>query len=86
MFDSSVCFLAHLLVLVSLAEPNIRISFPGGSVVKNPPANAGDLGSMPRLKIPRAKEPTHLQLKKKKDPSYCNEDPVPPKKLKKNFF
>ena len=24
-------------------------SFPGGSVVKNPPANAGDVGSIPRL-------------------------------------
>ena len=23
------------------------IDFPGGSVVKNPPANAGDLGSIP---------------------------------------
>ena len=29
---------------------NIRISsgdFPGGAVVKNPPANAGDVGSSP---------------------------------------
>ena len=24
-------------------------SFPGGSVVKNPPANAGDVGSVPGL-------------------------------------
>ena len=24
----------------------IKIGFPGGSVVKNPPANAGDLGSI----------------------------------------
>ena len=24
-----------------------RISFPGGSAVKNPPANAGDAGSIP---------------------------------------
>ena len=24
-------------------------SFPGGSVVKNPPANAGDMGSIPGL-------------------------------------
>ena len=24
-------------------------SFPGGSVVKNPPANAGDVGSIPGL-------------------------------------
>ena len=24
------------------------MGFPGGSVVKNPPANAGDMGSIPR--------------------------------------
>ena len=24
-----------------------RLGFPGGSVVKNPPANAGDVGSFP---------------------------------------
>ena len=26
--------------------------FPDGSVVKNPPANAGDMGSIPGLEIP----------------------------------
>ena len=30
--------------------------FPGGSVVKNPPANAGDTGSIPGLKEPLEKE------------------------------
>ena len=25
----------------------VRLGFPGGSVVKNPPANAGDVGSIP---------------------------------------
>ena len=25
------------------------LGFPGGSVVKNPPANAGDVGLIPRL-------------------------------------
>ena len=25
----------------------LRLGFPGGSVVKNPPANAGDAGSIP---------------------------------------
>ena len=28
------------------------MGFPGGSVVKNPPVNAGDLGSIPRLGRP----------------------------------
>ena len=27
----------------------IRMGFPGGSVVKNPPANAGDVGLIPGL-------------------------------------
>ena len=27
---------------------DIYWGFPGGSVVKNPPANAGDMGSVPR--------------------------------------
>ena len=27
------------------------MGFPGGSVVKNPPANAGDMGSIPGLGI-----------------------------------
>ena len=29
------------------ATPQIRRGFPGGSVVKNPPANSGDVGSIP---------------------------------------
>ena len=36
---------------------NIR-DFPGGSVVKNPPANAGDMGSILRRGDPREKEVT----------------------------
>ena len=36
---------------------NRRGGFPGGAVVKNPPANAGDTGSKPRSgKIPHAAE------------------------------
>ena len=27
---------------------NVTYGFPGGSVIKNPPANAGDAGSIPR--------------------------------------
>ena len=27
----------------------LLLGFPGGSVVKNPPANAGDVGSIPGL-------------------------------------
>ena len=28
-------------------QKSINVDFPGGSVVKNPPANAGDTGSIP---------------------------------------
>ena len=36
-------------------------SFPGGSVMKNPPANAGDMGFNPRSrKTPHAVEPLSL--------------------------
>ena len=28
---------------------NIKLDFPGGVVVKNPPANAADMGSIPGL-------------------------------------
>ena len=31
----------------TLFYPILLYSFPGGSVVKNPPANAGDMGSIP---------------------------------------
>ena len=30
--------------------PIYKIGFPGGSVVKNPPANAGDMGLIPGLR------------------------------------
>ena len=34
----------------------LPLDFPGGAVVKNPPANAGDTGSSPARKIPHATE------------------------------
>ena len=36
---------------------SLRLGFPGGTVVKNPPANAGDMGSTPgpgRSHMPRS--------------------------------
>jgi len=42
----------HILANIKTAE-----HFPGGSVVKNPPANAGDMGLIPGPgKIPHAVE------------------------------
>ena len=32
-----------------MSELDLYVSFPGGSVVKNPPANAGDAGPIPGL-------------------------------------
>ena len=41
----------------------LLLEFPGGSVVKNPPANAGDAGSIHRLGGPPEKEmATHLSI------------------------
>ena len=43
----------------------MKWGFPGGSVVKNPPANVGDLGSIPGLgRFPwrRAWQPTPVLL------------------------
>ena len=34
---------------IHLQLDNVKFSFPGDSVVKNPPANAGDMGSVPGL-------------------------------------
>ena len=49
----SFCYFKNPIgILVTLR--NVR--FPGGSVVKNPPANAGDMGSIPDLEgshVPR---------------------------------
>ena len=40
-------FLPFQFPIIALAY--IDMNFPGGSVVKNPPANAGDAGSIPGL-------------------------------------
>ena len=38
----------HRELLLSVTfEVNTLLAFPGGSVVKNPPANAGNMGSIP---------------------------------------
>ena len=47
---------------------------PGGPVVKNPPSNAGDMGSIPGLG--RSYMPTVREAHK------CNEDPAQPKNTK----
>ena len=47
----------------------ISRDFPGGAVVKNPPANAGDMGSSPgpgRSHMPCGQKPKH------KTEQYCN--------------
>ena len=41
--------------IIALEQPETRVNelgFPGGTVVKNPPANAGDMGSSPGLGDP----------------------------------
>ena len=46
-----------LHVQIQSPEENSEVGFPGGTVVKNPPANAGDTGSSPgpgRSPMPRS--------------------------------
>ena len=45
-----------MAALTSLAAVVILMGFPGGSVVKRPPANAGDVGSIPGSGRPLAEE------------------------------
>ena len=68
-------------------EKTIKRDFSGGPMVKNSPANAGDLGSIPDLgtKIPTYSEPTKpthattteahcaLELEHCNKRSHCNE-------------
>ena len=43
------CPLAWLDLLPALGSPHLTQGFPCGSAVKNPPANAGDVSSIPGL-------------------------------------
>ena len=46
----------HLRLPATTLEGKLMGDFPGGPVVKNPPSNAGDMGSIPGwgAKIPQA--------------------------------
>ena len=59
--------------------------FPGGPVVKNPPANAGDVGWIPGwgTKIPQASEERSLSAIIR-EPLSCNKDPVQPEMNQRN--
>ena len=60
--------LSHLLHFASVS--NERLGFPGGSVVKNLPANAGDTGLIPGLgRSPGEENGNPLQYS-------CLEDPI----------
>ena len=62
LFSSSIFLLKCLLPISTSTHPTTsfknrsRRDFPGGPMVKNPPSNAGDVGSISgqRTKIPRA--------------------------------
>ena len=64
------------------------LDFPGGTVVKNPPANGGDTGSIPgpgRFHMlwgnwacePELPKPVHLQPTLLNKRSHCSEKPAP---------
>ena len=35
------------MIIITFDASNLNLGFPGGSVVKNPPTNAEDMGSIP---------------------------------------
>ena len=49
-YYKDVCFLKYVKAIIYylyLKNKHITLGFPGGTVVKNLPANAGDTGSRP---------------------------------------
>ena len=65
------CFVLFLLD-VNTSISRSEEDFPGGPVVKNPPANAGDMGSIPglgRCHIPWGKRSRHSEK-----PAYCHKE------------
>ena len=44
---NSINYYYHILIYPELFKTMMAGDFPGGSVVENPPANAGDTGSSP---------------------------------------
>ena len=53
-----LCDVLHhfILEMRKLKLSSLSWGFPGGSVVKNPPANAGDVGSIPGQEDPLEEE------------------------------
>ena len=47
---------SHFIFLFVLYWSTVNLGFPGGSVVKNPPANVGYMGSIPGSEDPLEKE------------------------------
>ena len=48
------------IIFINIRINQLKQGFPGGAVVKNPPANAGDMGSSPgpgRSHMPQSKKP-----------------------------
>ena len=60
---------AHTFTGQAGGHGKVDLSFPGGSVVKNSPANAGDMGSIPGSEDPLEKEmATHSNILAWKNP------------------
>ena len=47
--NAKECSNYHTIAPISHASKGMLRDFPGGTVVKNPPASAGDMGSIPGL-------------------------------------
>ena len=64
----------HPFMIKTLIKFGIDGDFPGGSLVKNPPANAGDIGSVlaPGPRIPHATEQLSLRATTTERSSYSS--------------
>ena len=49
LFSSTLLYSIHFSLPVTICFKNGMLGFPGGAVVENLPANAGDMGSIPGL-------------------------------------
>ena len=59
---NSCCFLLHYYISYILLSVVLSKGFPGGSVIKNPPANTGDVGSIPASGRSPGKIATHSSI------------------------
>ena len=58
-----IIYIVYIYIWIHILDIYIQnLDFPGGSVVKNLPASAGDIGLIPKIPWKRAQQPTPVFL------------------------